>query len=206
MAVTAHANRSKGEKEPQDYMPPRKRFRCTYLAWWVAVKWRWHLKVNRTERTFLHNHLAACGWPKVTKPSRPRIGRSGGGGGGGSTGGAGITAIYFDSPGADTGSNASLNAEWVRIKNTTSTRKTLTGWTLKDASSHSYTFPTFSLAGGASAKVHTGSGSDTASNLYWGLGTYVWNNTGDTATLRNGSGTRVDSCSYTSSDDPEKIC
>jgi hypothetical protein len=38
-----------------------------------------------------------------------------------------ITKIYFDSPGADTGSNTSLNAEYVVIKNTGTTRKTLTG-------------------------------------------------------------------------------
>ena len=29
-----------------------------------------------------------------------------------------ITKIYFDSPGADTGTNKSLNAEYVQIKNT----------------------------------------------------------------------------------------
>jgi hypothetical protein len=44
-----------------------------------------------------------------------------------------ITKIYFDSPGDDTGSNTSLNAEYVVIKNTGTTRKALTGWTLRDA-------------------------------------------------------------------------
>jgi hypothetical protein len=29
-----------------------------------------------------------------------------------------INRIYFDSPGSDTGSNSSLNAEWIRLKNT----------------------------------------------------------------------------------------
>lgn len=38
-----------------------------------------------------------------------------------------IVKVYFDSPGADHGSNASVNAEWVRIKNNASHTKTLTG-------------------------------------------------------------------------------
>jgi len=56
-----------------------------------------------------------------------------------------ITKIYFDSPGDDTGSNTSLNAEYVVIKNTGTTRKALTGWTLRDASRHVYKFPIFRL-------------------------------------------------------------
>lgn len=84
VAVTAHANRSKGDKDPSAYLPPRKRFDCTYQAWWVAVKWRWHLTVDRAEKSWLTSHLKACGWPKVTKPTRPRIGASGTGGSGGS--------------------------------------------------------------------------------------------------------------------------
>jgi hypothetical protein len=209
VAVTAHSNRSKGEQEPQDWLPDRASFRCTYMAWWVAVKWRWHLKINQIEKTFLANHLSACGWPTVRKPNRPSIGlrsTSGGSGGGSSTGGARITAIYFDSPGSDTGSNSSLNAEWVQIKNTTSTRKTLTGWTLRDTSSHVYRFPTYNLPAGASVKVHTGSGSNTATNLYWHEGYYVWNNSGDTATLKNASGNVVDRCAYSSATDPEAFC
>ena len=207
VAVTAHSNRSKGESEPQDWMPDRASFGCTYLAWWVAVKWRWHLKINHPEQTYLHDHLRACGWPRVNKPSRPRIGHSStGGGSGSSAGGVKIRAIYFDPPGSDTGSNASLNEEWVKLKNVTSSRKTLTDWTLGDAAGHVYLFGAFSLAAGAAVKAHTGSGADTASNLYWGEGGYIWNNTGDTATLRNAAGSVVDRCSYTSSADPRATC
>jgi hypothetical protein len=117
-----------------------------------------------------------------------------------------ITTIYFDSPGADTGTNTSLNAEWVRIKNFTSHRKTLTGWTLRDASSHVYHFPTFHLAAGAAVKVHTGKGSNTASDLYWRSSYYIWNNTGDTATVKNANGTLIDRCHYTSASDPKASC
>jgi hypothetical protein len=74
VAVTAHSNRSKGDREPQDWMPDRTAFRCRYLAWWVAVKWRWRLKVNGEEKTYLRTQLAACGWPSVRTPARARIG------------------------------------------------------------------------------------------------------------------------------------
>jgi hypothetical protein len=206
IAVTAHSNRSKGEQEPQDWLPTRTSFDCTYMAWWVAVKWRWQFKINSGEKTFLTSHLSACGWPSVTKPSRPSIGLASTSGGGSSTGGIRIKAIYFDSPGSDLGSNSSLNAEWVKLKNITSTQKTLTGWTLRDTAAHIYSFPTFRLAAGAYVKVHTGFGSNTAGNLYWRSSGYIWNNSGDIATLKNASGTTVSRCSYTSSADPEAFC
>jgi hypothetical protein len=59
-----------------------------------------------------------------------------------------ITKIYFDSPGADTGTNKSLNAEYVQIKNTGRVRVALSGWTLRDSDKHVYRFPTFRLGPG----------------------------------------------------------
>ncbi|MET7906426.1 lamin tail domain-containing protein [Streptomyces sp. NPDC005355] len=60
-------------------------------------------------------------------------------------------------------------------------------------------FKTFTLRAGKSVYMHTGRGTNTASNVYQGRGAYVWNNDHDTATLRKSSGTRVDSCSYNNS-------
>ncbi len=74
VAVTAHSNRSKGDREPAGWSPPRASFRCRYYAWWVAVKWRWQLAVNPTEKVWLRNHLAACGWPLVRGTTQPPIG------------------------------------------------------------------------------------------------------------------------------------
>ena len=73
LAVSAASFNDKAGQEPTDWMPSNGSFRCRYLAWWVAVKWRWRLSVNATEKTFLSNHLAACGWPSVTRPSRARV-------------------------------------------------------------------------------------------------------------------------------------
>jgi hypothetical protein len=73
IAVSAHENRSKGDREPQDWMPDRTAYACTYLKHWVAVKWRWHLDVNGVERRFLTSRLAGCGWPRDPTPTRPTI-------------------------------------------------------------------------------------------------------------------------------------
>jgi hypothetical protein len=107
--------------------------------------------------------------------------------------------VYFDSPGSDTGSNTSLNAEYVTIKNTSSTARSLTGWTLRDRTGYTYKFPTFTLKAGEKVTVHTGKGTATQYHRYSGFTNYVWNNTGDTAYLRTSGGTLVHSCSWTSS-------
>lgn len=107
-----------------------------------------------------------------------------------------ISRVQYDSPGTDTGSNTSINAEWVRITNSTSSKRTLTGWTLRDTSSHVYKFPTTTLKAGASLRVHTGKGTNTATDKYWKLSYYVWNNTGDKATLKNRAGTVIDTCKW----------
>ncbi len=116
-----------------------------------------------------------------------------------------IGFVYYDSPGSDTGSNASLNAEYIKIKNTGSASKVLTGWRLHDNQHHRYTFDTFTLCGGCHVKIHTGSGTNTAKNRYWGSGTYIWNNTGDKATLVKPGGGIVDTCSWGPSP-PSKKC
>lgn len=209
LAVSAHENESKGDQGPEEWLPDKHSFRCRYMADYVGVLWRWHLHTNPVQRRFLTHHLRACGWPTVVEPRRPTVHYAhpaGGHDGGGSAHGVRIAAIYFDSPGSDTGSNVSLDAEWVKLTNASTTTATLTGATLRDTSGHVYAFPSFRLASHASVKVHTGRGSDGAHDLYWDQTSYIWNNTGDTATLRNAAGDRVDSCSYTAASDPEAGC
>jgi hypothetical protein len=207
VAVTAHENRSKGDKEPSGYLPPKASFQCTYEAWWVAVKWRWHLSVDSAEKSWLSTHLAGCGWPKVLRPGRPHVdGAPSGSSHAPSKSGVRISRIRFDSPGTDTGSNASRNAEWIRLRNPGHVTRYLTGWTMHDASSHVYRLRGVKLAAGDSVTVHTGAGRDTRANVYWGASDYIWNNSGDTATLRNAAGDRVDRCAYTAAADPAASC
>jgi uncharacterized surface protein with fasciclin (FAS1) repeats len=65
----------------------------------------------------------------------------------------------------------------------------LTGWTITDEGMlHTYVFPPFVLQAGETVTVHTGPGNDTATDLYWGRGSPVWNNDGDIATLADADG------------------
>jgi hypothetical protein len=107
-----------------------------------------------------------------------------------------IYRIYYNSPGSDTRTNTSLNAEYVQIKNYSSTAKYVTGWTVKDRTGYTYTFPTTKIAAGATVVLHTGKGTNSGAHRYWQRGGYVWNNDTDTAYLRTSSGTLVSSCAY----------
>lgn len=106
----------------------------------------------------------------------------------------------YDSPGKDTRSNASLNAEWISLINTGSKAVNLKGYTIRDKSNHVYTIRdnvTIAAKGGR-FWLKTGKGKATARTRYWGSGNYVWNNTGDTAYLRKPNGSTVDTCSWKS--------
>ena len=109
-----------------------------------------------------------------------------------------IVKIQYDSPGSDKGGNTSLNAEYVVLKNTTRGARSLTGWTLRDKQGFTYKFPKFTLKAGASVTIHTGKGKATASHRYYNYTgrRYVWNNTGDTAYVRDSKGKLVDSWAF----------
>jgi hypothetical protein len=113
-----------------------------------------------------------------------------------------IREIFYNSPGKDTGTNNSLNAEWVQLLNRTGHRITLTRWTLRDRAGHVYRFGTYRLKAHGSVKIHTGKGANTQANRYWGRRAYIWNNNGDRATLKNASGIVKYQCSYS---DPREV-
>jgi hypothetical protein len=108
-----------------------------------------------------------------------------------------ISKIYYDSPGSDTGSNSSLNAEYVTLKNLRGTAQKITGWTIRDPQGHVYTFPATTIKANSTVTLRSGSGTDGISTRYWQQSWYVWNNTGDTATLKTSNGATVDTCKYT---------
>ena len=101
-----------------------------------------------------------------------------------------LARIVYDPTGSD------AEGERVELRNGGDTAADLTGWTLEDAASYRYSFPPFTLAAGATVTVWVKAGADTASDLYSGRGSAVWNNDGDTATVRDGGGAVVDTCSY----------
>lgn len=115
-----------------------------------------------------------------------------------------FTKIQFNSPGTDTRTNTSLNAEWVRITNNTTKPIALKNWTLRDKQNHVLKLPTYTIKAKAVAWIHTGKGTNNkpAASLYWQSGNYIWNNTGDTATLKNTAGKTIDTCTWKSGTAP----
>ncbi|MFI7126016.1 lamin tail domain-containing protein [Nonomuraea sp. NPDC050153] len=113
-----------------------------------------------------------------------------------------FTKVYYDSPGKDTRSNSSLNAEYVVLLNTTKKAIQLEGWVLRDKTGYKYRFVPFLLKPGKTVTVRTGSGNDGSSSVFWNRKQYVWNNTGDTAGIYRASDLkRIDTCSWGSAGD-----
>jgi hypothetical protein len=113
-----------------------------------------------------------------------------------------IHEIFYNSPGSDRGSNASLDSEWVDLRNSSARPVTLTRWTLRDTAGHLYALGTFRLGPHADVRIHTGRGANTQANLYWRHSWYIWNNNKDKATLENSGGTVMSACSYS---DPSEV-
>jgi hypothetical protein len=64
-AVSAGSNRSKGDRDPADWLPPERSFHCTYVTHWVVVKVRWRLAADGAEKRALRGILESCPTRKV---------------------------------------------------------------------------------------------------------------------------------------------
>jgi hypothetical protein len=102
-----------------------------------------------------------------------------------------ISTLRCDAPNND---HETLNSEYVVFKNTSGRIARMGGFKLFDKGRiHTYRFPkSFRLGVKKSVTLYTGSGRNSSSRLYWGQGSAVWNNTGDTATLVNRNGRVLD--------------
>lgn len=108
---------------------------------------------------------------------------------GGSTGNLVIEEIHADAEGDE---RENLNDEYVVLANAGGETLDLSGWTVEDEAGATYTFPDgFTLEPDANVTLHTGSGTDTAEDLYWNSGSPIWNNGGDTVIVRDDQDTVV---------------
>jgi hypothetical protein len=60
IAVSASSNRSKGDRDPAEWLPPSVEYRCEYVASWVSVKARWELSIDPAEKTAIESVLSGC--------------------------------------------------------------------------------------------------------------------------------------------------
>ena len=73
IAVSASSNRSKSDRDPAEWLPERGV--CAYAKTWIAIKFRWRLAVDTTEKSELTRILAGCP-PKMRVPSIARVSSS----------------------------------------------------------------------------------------------------------------------------------
>ena len=68
-AVTAHSNRSKGDRDPAGWLPTD--HLCRYAHHWVKIKYRWALTIDAAEKNELTSLLSgSCGGSSLKVPSR----------------------------------------------------------------------------------------------------------------------------------------
>ncbi len=60
LAVSASANRSKGDQGPEEWQPPSKAYWCTYGRAWTSVKATYDLSVTKAEKEKLTEMLDTC--------------------------------------------------------------------------------------------------------------------------------------------------
>jgi len=60
VAVSATANRSKGDQDPSTWKPTDKSAWCEYAQDWIAVKAHWKLTITGQEKTALKKMLETC--------------------------------------------------------------------------------------------------------------------------------------------------
>ena len=60
IAVTGSSNRSKSDKDPAQWLPPREEFLCTYAATWIEIKIEWDLAADPDEVAALEEVLTNC--------------------------------------------------------------------------------------------------------------------------------------------------
>ncbi len=54
-AVHDSANQEKGDRDPSNWLPPRREHWCTYVGDWVAIKVRWGLSMDQSEHGRIRN-------------------------------------------------------------------------------------------------------------------------------------------------------
>ena len=86
--------------------------------------------------------------------------------------------------------------EYVEIRNDDNIPIQLNNWTLSDAASHIFTFPSFIMDPGKVCRIYTNEYHPDWCGFSYGSGSAIWNNTGDTAYLKDANGTLINEYSY----------
>jgi len=99
------------------------------------------------------------------------------------TGNIVIVSIFYD------GVNGTAEPdEYVQIQNQDTKAIQVQNWTLRDLANHVYTFPNYIMQPGQYCRVYTNINDPATCGFNYGSVAAIWNNGGDTATLRDSTG------------------
>jgi micrococcal nuclease len=105
-----------------------------------------------------------------------------------------IARVQADASGDD---NERPNGEYVVFENRGTGTLDLSGWRVTDEAGHTYVMSDgVALTPGARLTLYSGRGTDWGSELYWGSTGAIWNNGGDTVTVRREGGAVATRWSY----------
>lgn len=101
-----------------------------------------------------------------------------------------ITNIFYD------GTGTAEPDEYVEIQNEGAQAVQLQDWSLSDEGNHIFTFPAYVMQPTQICRIYTNEDHPEWCGFNYGRGDAIWNNTGDTATLRDGMGNVIDQFHY----------
>ena len=182
IAVSASSNRSKGKRDPGEWLPPDADSHCFYADAWVRVKHRWSLSVDVNELIALGRILTDCPetGPAPAAPVQTSTGAQ--------QPASAPEANVVDDAIALAIASCDAGAELVEITGPAGFE--LAGWTISDEGRRNvHTFAAGTEIPG-SGSLAVASGRASGDLKPWG-GRNVWNNDGDTATLQGPGGTEV---------------
>ena len=92
--------------------------------------------------------------------------------------------------------NSNEPDEYVEIRNDDTNPIQMQNWTLYDVANHTFTFPSYVMQPGEVCRIYTNENHPEWCGFNYGNGSAIWNNSGDTATLKNSIGTLIDEFTY----------
>lgn len=97
----------------------------------------------------------------------------------------GIFSFHYNAKGND---NENLNDEYITFRNKCTGPLSLAGWSLSDSQNTRFTFSSLTVLPKAYLTVHTGSGENNGTDLFWGKSRALWDNDGDTVLVWDSTG------------------
>lgn len=100
----------------------------------------------------------------------------------------GIYSLHYNAYGND---NENLNNEYITFRNKCFHSIDVSGWIISDNTSKIFIFPEMKVGAKEKLTVHSGSGENNQTNIYWNNNYAIWNNDGDVVEVWDSKGKKM---------------